>query len=88
MDAVRFIEDTLVESLLTSLSTSDLKHIDSASRIFEATEYDTIEEMKEEVWRILLSYIDTHSMIIRIAEHSQNTDSDDETSEEENEEEE
>ena len=90
MELVERTEDLIVEQLFYSLPESDLKELDSASRLIDALHVDAIEDIKGELWDMLLRRVNYRFMIERLKERLSDTESTDisDNEEQENEEEE
>jgi len=77
--------EEIIISYLETLPSSELKNMDSADRITSALNYDVEEEIKEEVWRLLLHNLNYRRIIEKLEEVLVDRNDDEEENEEEEE---
>ena len=84
MDIVERVEHLIIEGLYQTLSVDDLKKMDSADDMIEGLQFDAVEDIKHEVWRMLLHNLNYKLMLEmlkdRVSEDSSTEISDEEES--------
>jgi hypothetical protein len=85
MELVERTEDLIVERLFYSLPESELKELDSASRLIDALDRDSIDEIKQEIFEMVLRRLNYRFVIDRLQERLSDTESTDVSDNEEEE---
>ena len=82
MELVERVEEIIIERLYYSLPSADLKRMDCANDMISALDEDSIDEIKHEVWRMLMHNLN-YRLMLEMLKDRISDDSSTEISEEE-----